>query len=230
MKTVFDPPPPILVPTSDGRAFPIRRVFCIGQNYAAHAREMGSDPTTSTPFFFTKWGETVVPSGSTIAYPSETTSYHFEAELVVAIGRGGGSIARETALDHVYGYAAGLDMTRRDLQAEAKKLGRPWDTGKNVAQSAPIGVIHPVIECGHFERGTIQLEQNGTVRQNSDISDLIWPVTELIALVSRYYRLEPGDVIFTGTPSGVGPVAVGDQLTVTIEGLSPLNISVGGTA
>lgn len=230
MATLFKTAQPTLAPTSEGSYFPVRRVFCIGQNYAAHAREMGSDPATETPFFFTKWAEAVVPSGSTIAYPPMTENYHYEGELVVAIGRTGREITANDALGHVYGYAAGLDMTRRDQQAEAKRKGRPWDTGKNVEQSAPVGLIHPAAQCGDISTAVIRLTQNGEVRQESGLSDLIWPVPQVIALISRYYRLEPGDLIFTGTPSGVGPVAPGDTLIVSIDGLTPLEITIGSRA
>ena len=161
MTLAFAPQPPILAPTSDGRQFPVRRVFCIGRNYAAHAREMGKDPEREAPFYFTKWAETVVPSGSTIAYPPLTSNYQFEAELVVAIGKGGRNITADAAREHVWGYAAGLDMTRRDLQFEARDKGRPWDIGKNVEQSSPLGLIHPASEVGPLSKRSIRLGVNG---------------------------------------------------------------------
>lgn len=227
MATLFDPPAPIIAPTTQGPGFPVRRLFCIGQNYAAHAREMGATPDGSAPFFFTKWTDTVALSGTTIAYPPETSDYHFEAELVVAIGKGGRSIAPADAADHIYGYAAGLDMTRRDLQAQAKGKGRPWDVAKNVEQAAPLGLIHPANETGAMDAGHIGLTCNGDVRQDGDLSDMITSIPDIIAYISRFYRLEPGDLIYTGTPSGVGPVAVGDHLIVTIDGLTPCEVRIG---
>ena len=228
--TLFAPPAPIIAPTAQGEGFPVRRLFCIGRNYAAHAREMGQDPTREAPFFFTKWAETVVPSGTTIAYPPETANFHYEAELVLAIGKGGRNIAASDALGHIYGYAAGLDMTRRDLQFEAREKGRPWDTGKNVEQSSPLGLIHPLSETGEITNGRISLTVNGEVRQDADLADLIWSVNEVIAYVSRFYRLEPGDLIYTGTPAGVGAVVPGDEIVVSLEGLSPCAIKIGPRA
>lgn len=230
MTNLFEPQPPTVAATSDGHGFPIRRLFCIGRNYAAHAREMGKDPDREPPFFFTKWAETVVPSGTMIAYPPETQNFHYEAELVVAIGKGGRSIAAEAALDHVYGYATGLDMTRRDLQFEARDKGRPWDTGKNVEQSAPLGLLHPASEIGHPATGRIALTVNGEVRQSADLAELIWSVPETISYVSRFYRLEPGDLIYTGTPAGVGAVEQGDTLVVSIVGLSDCTVVIGPPA
>jgi fumarylpyruvate hydrolase len=228
MKPVFQPLAPIIVPVDTGDGFPVRRVFCIGRNYAAHAREMGSDPDRDPPFFFTKWAETVVPSGTVIAYPPQTANFHYEAELVVAIGLGGRDIAPEDAAAHIFGYACGLDMTRRDLQNAAKGKGRPWDTGKNVEQSAPIGLIHA---SNHLmTAGAVTLTRNGELKQSGDLSDMIWPVADVIAYISRFYRLEPGDLIYTGTPDGVGPVVAGDRLVVSIAGLSDLVISVGPAA
>lgn len=231
MSLVFQPTPPVLAPTSSGEQFPVRRVFCVGRNYAAHAREMGRDPDREPPFFFTAWAETVVPDGSTIAYPQKTSNYHYEAELVVAIGRSGRDISVEDALDYVWGYAAGLDMTRRDLQLEAREQGRPWDTGKNVEQSSPLGLIQKAGE-GDFtpDRGAIRLTQNGDVRQDADLADLIWPVADVIAYLSTLYRIEPGDLIYTGTPAGVGAVVQGDEIVVSIDGLTPLKVTVGPPA
>jgi fumarylpyruvate hydrolase len=225
--TLFQPPPPTLAATTSGASFPVRRVFCVGRNYAAHAREMGRDPDREPPFFFTKWAETVVSSGTTIAYPSSTDNFQFEAELVVAIGKGGRDIPVGQALSHVYGYAAGLDMTRRDLQLAAREQGRPWDTGKNVEQSSPLGLIHPASECGHLETGAITLAVNGQVKQSADLQELIWPVADVIAFLSGLYRLEAGDLIYTGTPAGVGPVVAGDDIEVSISGLTDLKIAVG---
>ncbi len=228
MKPVFDPLAPVIVPVDTGEGFPVRRVFCIGRNYAAHAREMGSDPDRDPPFFFTKWAEAVVPSGTAIAYPPQTANFHYEAELVVAIGTGGRNIAPEDAAAHIYGYACGLDMTRRDLQNAAKDKGRPWDTGKNVEQSAPIGLIHA--SNGLMASGAITLTKNGELKQSGDLSDMIWRISDVIAYISRFYRLEPGDLIYTGTPDGVGPVVPGDRLTVSIAGLGDLDITIAPRA
>ncbi len=233
MKPVFAPLAPVLVPVDTGEGFPVHHIYCIGRNYAAHAREMGSDPDRDPPFFFTKWAEAAVPPepsqmGTTIAYPPQTQNYHYEAELVVAIGTGGRNIAPENAAAHIFGYACGLDMTRRDLQNAAKDKGRPWDTGKNVEQSAPIGLIHA--SNALMTAGAITLNKNGELKQSGDLSDMIWPVADVIAYISRFYRLEPGDLIYTGTPEGVGPVVPGDQLSVCIAGLSDLVISIGPSA
>lgn len=227
MTLMFEPQAPVLAKTSSGNEFPVRRIFCVGRNYAEHAREMGKDPDRDPPFFFTKWAETVVPSGAQITYPSSTANYHYEAELVVAIGKGGRNIASDTALDHVLGYATGLDMTRRDLQLKAREQGRPWDTGKNFEQASPLGLVHPVSEVGHVANGAITLTVNGETRQSADIADLIWPVADIIAFLSRYYQLEAGDLIYTGTPAGVGAVVPGDQIEVAVAGLTPTSVTVG---
>jgi fumarylpyruvate hydrolase len=227
---VFDPLPPVLARTTNGDDFPVRRVFCVGRNYAEHAREMGKDPDRDPPFFFTKWAETVVPSGSTIAYPTETANYHYEAELVVAIGKSGRHIDAANALDHVYGYATGLDMTRRDLQFQARDKGRPWDIGKNFEQASPLGLIHPASQVGHPATGAISLTVNGDTRQSADIADLIWPVPDIIRFLSTFYALEPGDIIYTGTPAGVGPVVPGDKIVVSIAGLEPTTVTIGPKA
>ena len=223
--------PPMLAATSTGEDFPVRRVFCVGRNYAAHAREMGRDPDREPPFFFTAWAETVTPDGATIAYPQATSNYHFEAELVVAVGKAGREIAPERAMDHVWGYAAGLDMTRRDLQLKAREDGRPWDTGKNVEQSKPLGLLQRAGE-GAFDpgQGAIRLTVNGETKQDADLGDMIWPVPDVIAFLSGLWSLHPGDLIYTGTPAGVGPVVEGDCVQVVIDGLTPLNVQIGGTA
>ena len=231
MSLLFQPQAPVLAKTSTGDEFPVRRIFCVGRNYAAHAREMGRDPDREPPFFFTAWAETVVPDGTTIAYPTMTENFHYEAELVIAIGKGGRNIAVENAKDHVWGYATGLDMTRRDLQLEARAQGRPWDTGKNVEQSSPLGLIHKAGE-EDFDpnRGAIKLTVNGEVKQDADLAELIWPVDDIIAYLSTLWEIQPGDLIYTGTPAGVGAVVVGDEMVVTIDGLSSLNIKVGPKA
>jgi fumarylpyruvate hydrolase len=230
LNQLFDLPGTPVAPTADGNGFPVRRVFCVGRNYAAHAREMGRDPDREPPFFFTKWAETVVFSGSTISYPSETSSFHYEGELVVAIGKSGFRIAPENARDYIYGYATGLDMTRRDLQLKARDLGRPWDIAKNVEQSSPLGTIHPANQVGHLEKGRIALTLDSEVKQSADLSDLIWPVPDVIAFLSKLYRLEPGDLIYTGTPAGVGPAVPGNIIEVMIEGLDSLKIQIGPSA
>lgn len=230
MTLTFPPAAPVIAPTTTGAGFPVRRIFCIGRNYAEHAREMGGEADPESPFFFTKWADTVVGDGATIAYPQGTANYHHEAELVVAIGKGGRNIASAAALDHVWGYAAGLDMTRRDLQAEAKAKGRPWDVAKNVEQSSPLGLIRPAAEFGRPDRGAISLTINGEVRQQGDLSDLITPVGQVIAFLSGLYQLEAGDLIYTGTPAGVGPVVPGDVMVVSIDGLPALTVTVGQPA
>lgn len=230
MTVPCEAPPAVIAATVDGQAFPVRRVFCVARNYADHAREMGGDPDREPPFFFTKWAEAVVPSGTTVAYPRATSDYQFEGELVVAIGKGGRDIPATQALAHVYGYAVGLDMTRRDLQAQAKKYGRPWDTAKNFEQAAPLGLIHPVTQVGHVAAGAIRLTVNGTVRQDGDVADMTWPVADVIAFLSTLYRVEPGDLIYTGTPAGVGPVVPGDVIVVNIDGLESLTVAIGARA
>lgn len=230
MSLLFDPQPPVLAATTDGNSFPVRRIFCVGRNYAAHAREMGRDPDREPPFFFTAWNETIVPPGSVIAYPSMTSDFQYEAELVVAIGATGRNIAVEDALSHVWGYACGLDMTRRDLQLKARADGRPWDTGKNVEQSSPLGLLHKASEELDPNSGRIELAVNGIVKQSADLADMIWPVADIVSYLSGLYRLEPGDLIYTGTPAGVGPVVEGDKIVVSIEGLSSLEIEVGAPA
>jgi fumarylpyruvate hydrolase len=229
MTPVFTPPSPVLAPVSDGRVFPVARVFCIGQNYADHAKEMGSVATPQAPFFFTKWAQAVVPGG-TIAYPPQTQDYQHEVELVVALAGGGRDIAEAEARDHVFGYAIGLDMTRRDLQAEAKGKGRPWDVAKNVEQSAPLGTIRPAAVVGHPAAGAITLTVNGQVRQRGDLSHMMLGVPALIAHLSRFYELGAGDLIFTGTPAGVGPVVLGDRLVGSVAGLDDLEVTIGESA
>lgn len=220
------PPRPMISVEGRNAHFSVGRIFCIGRNYAAHAREMGKDPDREPPFFFAKWGETAVPGGGAIPYPPETSDYHYEGELVIAIGKEGARVSQDAALDLVFGYAVGLDMTRRDLQLEARDKGRPWETGKNFSWSAPIGPIRSVEDSGHISSGRIALTVNGEIKQEADIADLIWDCAETIAYISRFERLLPGDLIFTGTPAGVGAVGPGDVIDVTIDGLHPLQVTI----
>ncbi len=224
---VFLPPPPASAALRGrGERFPIRRIFCIGRNYAAHAREMGHAPDAETPFFFMKDAEHVLASGSTVPYPPGTNNLHHEVELVVAIGKDGFRIAEAQALDHVFGYACGLDMTRRDLQGAAKEKQRPWDIGKNFEQSAVLGEIVPAAAIGHPSAGRIELRVNGQPRQAGDLSDLIHPVAAVIAYLSQYYHLHAGDLVYTGTPEGVGPVKAGDRLDGSIEGVGTIALQL----
>ena len=214
------------VPVAGGGRFPVRRVYCVGRNYAEHAREMGHDPTREEPFFFMKPADALLIGGAAMPYPPGTQELHHEMEMVVGLGSGGVDIAEGAALGCVWGYAAGLDMTRRDLQGEAKKLGRPWEMGKGFDHSAPIGEMVPA--SGGFDptRGAIELKVNGRVRQSSDLSKLIWSVAETIAYLSRLVRLEAGDLIFTGTPEGVAAVTRGDVMEGRVEGLPGMRVPV----
>lgn len=222
---VIDPPVPVTLPVEGGGRFPVRRVYCIGRNYAAHAREMGHDPDREPPFFFAKNPDNLDPSGA-FPYPSASADVHHEVELAVALGAGGTDIAPERALDHVWGYAVALDMTRRDLQAAAKEAGRPWEVGKAFERSAPIGPLVPAARIGHPARGRIELRVNGTLRQEGDLDQMIWTVPEIIAALSRFFALAPGDVILSGTPAGVGAVARGDRLEAAVEGVGTLCVQV----
>jgi fumarylpyruvate hydrolase len=225
---LFDAPPVVSVPVRgrSGRV-PIRRIFCVGRNYEAHAREMGVAVDREAPFYFTKAAEHYVPSGSTVPYPPGTGNYHYELELVVVIGAPAFRVAAEGALDRVFGYGCGLDMTRRDLQAAAREQRRPWDLGKDVEQSAVLSEIVPASEIGHPAAGRIELRVNGEVRQSADISQLVHKVPEIIAHLSTFYHLHPGDVIYTGTPEGVGPVSPGDALDGAIEGVGTITLKIG---
>lgn len=216
---VIAPPPVVSVPVVGGGAFPVRRVFCVGRNYAEHAREMGADPDRELPFFFCKPADALVSGGADMPYPTMTSNLHHEMELVVAIGTGGKDIAEADALGHVWGYAAGLDMTRRDLQNAAKKEGKPWDMGKGFDQSAPIGMMVPAARFADPTKGKIELKVNGAVRQVSDLSKLIWSVAETISYLSKLVALAPGDLIFTGTPEGVAAVVKGDLLEGVVDGV-----------
>ncbi len=224
---LFDPLPPVSVEIggSDKR-FPVRRIFCIGRNYAEHVREMGGDPDRDEPCYFTKSSHSLVESGASIPYPPGTGDFHHEVELVVAIGNPGSEVEVGDALSLVYGYAAGLDMTRRDLQLASRNNKGPWDTGKDFENSAVIGKIAAADDIGHPASGRIQLTVSGEQRQDSDLSHLIWSVPEIIAHLSCLYRLEPGDLIYTGTPDGVGPVRPGDRLIGEIDGVGTIELSV----
>jgi fumarylpyruvate hydrolase len=218
---VFPPPPQAAVAVEGGGRFPVHRIYCVGLNYADHIREFGRDPRASPPVFFMKPADAVVENGAPIPYPPRTASFHYEIELVAAIGRAGSGIAPARALEHVFGYAAGNDLTRRDLQKAAKDRGDPWDISKGFDHSAPVAAIRPASR-GHLVRGRIWLSVNGERRQESDLSQMLYDVPHLIAELSTLYTLQPGDLIFTGTPSGVGPVKPGDRLEGGIEGLEVL--------
>ncbi|WP_430911823.1 fumarylacetoacetate hydrolase family protein [Methylobacterium sp. sgz302541] len=231
MLSVIPNPPRIALPVlGSSDLFPVRRVYCVGRNYAAHAREMGADPDREPPFFFMKPADALQivagPEPTPHPYPPRTENYHFEVELVAALGTGGSDIPVAEALGHVYGYAIGLDMTRRDLQDEAKRLSRPWDLGKAADASAPVGPLHRVSESGHPARGAITLSVDGTVRQRGDLSEMIWSVAEQVSFLSGYFELQPGDLIFTGTPSGVGPVKRGETMVAAVEGLGEIALAV----
>jgi fumarylpyruvate hydrolase len=224
---VFAPPAtPSVAMAEEAARFPVRRIFCVGRNYAAHAREMGKDPDREPPFFFTKPADSVTDSGATIPYPPETTNFQYEIELIVAIGRDGSDIPEAEALDYVYGYGVGIDLTRRDLQLEARDKGRPWDWGKAFDLSAPIAPLYRSSSVGHPNKGRIWLAVNGDVKQDADIADLIWSVPEIIAILSRSMAIKPGDLIMTGTPAGVGPIVPGDMVTGGIDGLGPVEIKI----
>jgi len=230
MLSVIQNPPRIALPiVGSSDLFPVRRVYCVGRNYAAHAREMGADPDREPPFFFMKPADALQIVGSEPTphtYPPKTSNYHFEVELVAALADGGSDLPVAGALDHVYGYAIGLDMTRRDLQDEAKKLSRPWDLGKAADGSGPIGALHPASRIGHPAQGPIALSVDGETRQTGDLGDMIWSVAEQIAYLSGYFTLQPGDLIFTGTPSGVGAVGRGQRMVASIAGLGAITLDV----
>ncbi len=217
----------VAIANSEDR-FPVRRIFCIGRNYAAHAKEMGSNPEREAPFYFTKAADAIVASGSAVSYPPRCNDLHHEIELVVAIGKAGSNIPVANAEEHIFGYAVGIDLTRRDLQAVAKSKGRPWDTAKNFDQSAPVSDIHTVAGIGHPASGRIWLAVNGETRQDGNIEQMIWSVAESIAEISTYGRLAPGDLIYTGTPAGVGPIVAGDRLEGGIDGVDQIIIDISG--
>ena len=206
--------------------FPVRRIYCIGRNYAAHAREMGADER-EPPFFFLKPADAIVQNGETIPYPAATGNLHYEGELVAAIGKAGTDIPAGKANEHIYGYAVGIDLTRRDLQDEAKQMRRPWDMGKAFDRSAPCGEIHPAAAIGHPEKGAIWLKVNGETKQSGDLTELIWSVPESVACLSGLVELMPGDLIYTGTPAGVGAVIKGDEIQVHVDGVGDLTVRIG---
>jgi fumarylpyruvate hydrolase len=216
----------VAIAGSDAR-FPIRRVFCVGRNYEAHAREMGNDPNREPPFFFMKPADAVVAATGTVPYPPLTDDLHHEVEMVVAICKGGANLSADEALEHVWGYAVGVDLTRRDLQAVAKKMSRPWDWAKGFDASAPCGPIVPVAATRHPRSGSVSLSVNGEPRQQGDLNELIWPVADVIAYISQSVALAPGDIIFTGTPAGVGALQPGDRVSATVTGVGTIEFTMG---
>jgi len=223
--------PPAEIPSAAVRGadarYAVRRIFCVGRNYADHAREMGADPTREPPFYFTKPATALTPSGVTVPYPTQTSNYHYEMELVIAIGAPVFKVTPDAARAAIWGYAAGLDMTRRDLQAAAKAAGKPWDTAKGFDQSAILGDIVRVSEVGLLERGAITLSVNGVEKQRGDLADMIWRQAEIVSNLSQLYHLHPGDLIYTGTPAGVGAVVPGDVLQGHIDGVGEISLTIG---
>ncbi len=217
---------PLIPIVEDERQFPVNRIFCVGRNYAEHAREMGNDPDRDPPFFFLKSLDALVPGGGAVTYPMATNDLHHEIEMIVAIGLSGSEIAKADALGHVFGYAIGLDLTRRDLQAQAKKMSRPWDFGKSFEQGAPMTAITKTNLCGHLSSGEISLTVNDKVQQIGNLNEMIWDVPEIISFLSRFYHLEAGDLIFTGTPAGVGALDRGDHLIGRVAGLPDLAVDI----
>lgn len=226
MKLLFELPVPSVAIKGLQERFPVNRVYCVGRNYAAHAKEMGANPDREAPFFFSKPANAVMFNGTDIPYPSRTTDLHHEVELVVVLNKGGRNLSLKQAEEAIYGYAVGIDFTRRDLQAEAKDKSRPWDTAKGFDYSAPVSAISPVTETGLLNAGEITLSVNGQLRQQGDISDLIWKIPEVIAELSTYYELRAGDLIFSGTPAGVGAVVPGDKLDARVAGLQSLQVQI----
>jgi len=223
---IAEPERPSLAVAGGSALFPVRRIYCVGRNYADHAREMGHDPTREPPFFFMKPADAVLADGMPVPYPPGTANLHHEVELVVALGRQGRSVEPADALDLVFGYAVGNDLTRRDLQAAAKAKGQPWEVAKGFDHSAPISALKPALDIGHPAKGAITLAVNGQMRQQGDLADMTWSVPEIIAHLSRLFVLMPGDLIFTGTPAGVGPVGPGDVMEAAIEGVGSLTTKV----
>jgi fumarylpyruvate hydrolase len=226
MDLLFPPMKPVTVPVvGTTHAFPVRRVYCVGRNYAAHAREMGGDER-DPPFFFTKFADAVVPSGTALTYPRRTADFHFEGELVIALGAPASQISVDQALDVVFGYACGLDMTRRDVQFALRDKGRPWDMGKNFSQAAVMGAITPAKAVGELPGKFLRLSVNGELKQESDLALLIWSCAEIISELSHYDDLAAGDLIYTGTPAGVGAVKPGDRIDLSIDGLAPVHVTI----
>jgi fumarylpyruvate hydrolase len=226
MTYAFPPrPQPTVAITGSDTLFPVNRIYCVGKNYAAHIIEMGSMPARDAVCFFQKPADAIVTDGR-VPYPPGTSNLHYEGELVMAIGKGGANIAPANALDHVFGYALGLDMTRRDLQTAAGRVGHPWDNGKAFDFSAPLSSIMPLTQCGHFDEGSIKLWVNGELRQDADFNELIWKNNEIISELSKLYTLKQGDLIFTGTPAGVGPVVAGDRIVLVIDRLGELAVQI----
>jgi len=226
MQYIFPPPPIVALPVLGvDSLFPVHRVYCVGRNYAEHAREFGNDPG-DPPFFFLKNPDNLASATHEISYPPMTNDLQYEVELVVAIQRGGRNLTVDDALGHVFGYAVGIDLTRRDLQAEAKRLSRPWAVAKAFEQSAPIGLIVSAENIGHPSRGLISLDLNGTLRQRGDLSEMLWGVPQIISSLSTYFDLAAGDVIFTGTPAGVGPTVRGDRLHAHIDNVGDLKVEI----
>ena len=231
MSHVITAPAPVEIPVAGSNdTFPVHRIFCVGRNYAEHAREMGHDPDREPPFFFMKHPGCLLfapgPDGAEFPYPQKTNDVHHEIELVVGLGKGGNDISVEHAFDHVWGYAVGIDLTRRDLQGEAKKAGRPWEVGKSFDNAAPIGLMHSLQESGHMAEGHISLAVNGETRQEGNLEQMIWKIPETIAYLSELFTLQAGDLIMTGTPAGVGPVVKGDVMEGHVEGLSSIRVTV----
>lgn len=225
---LFPPAPQAAVPVRGStQQYAVSRIFCVGRNYAAHAREMGFDPEREPPFYFNKAPAHLTLSGATVPYPLGSKNYHYEMELVIALGRPAFRVSVEQALDCVWGYACGLDMTRRDLQIKSREMGRPWDFGKDFEHAAVMSALAPASEIGHPRAGNIQLSVNGTVKQNADLKDMIWSVPEIVANLSAYYHLQAGDLIYTGTPEGVGAVQPGDRITGSIEGVGDIALHIG---
>src|ERR1700744_3454557 len=220
------PPQPAVKVAGETRLFPVRRIFCVGRNYADHAREMGANPERESPFFFCKPADALVADGATIPYPPQTKDLQHEVELVAAIAKGGADIARESALDHVFGYGVGIDLTRRDLQQDAKDKKRPWDWGKGFDNSAPLSALHPASRIGHPSTGRIHLTVNGVTKQDGNLDQIIWPLPDVIAFISQSMRLEAGDLIYTGTPAGVGAVSPGDVLRAEVDGVAKLTVTI----
>jgi fumarylpyruvate hydrolase len=226
MNHVFDLSQPSVAIEGRPERFPVHRIYCVGRNYAEHAREMGHNPDREPPFFFMKPADAIVGDGNSVHYPPATSNLHYEMELVVAIGKAGANISQQRAASHIWGYGVGIDLTRRDLQQNAKNMGRPWDAGKGFDESAPISPLHPAEQIGHPQAGRIWLEVNGQIKQDSDISKLIWSVPEVIEHLSGLFTLMPGDLIYTGTPAGVGPVVAGDLIKGGVDGVASITIQL----